>query len=115
MHELSTCKSLIQQTQKAIADYSACKIKSITVLIGELARVDVDELIELFPLASKGTIAENAELIVKREPAIFSCNDCHLTSHSDGCHFICSHCQSHQLTLISGVDMILDNIELEQN
>ena len=114
MHELSTCKSLIQQTQNAITDYSTCKIKSITVSIGELARVDVEELVELFPLASQGTIVEDAELIIKREPATFMCNNCQQTSRFSGSHIVCSHCHSQLLTLVSGTDLVLDNIELEQ-
>jgi len=114
MHELSTCKTLIHQIENAVEDYAECKIKSVTVLIGELARVDVDELVELFPLASKDTIAENAELIVKRDPVKYSCGECQQIIIGTGSDLKCTFCHSSQLTLISGTEMVLDNIELEQ-
>ncbi len=114
MHELSTCKSLIQQIENTISNYAECNIKSITVLIGELARVDIDELAELFPLASKGTIAENAELIIKRDAVKYSCNECQKITTGTGSDLYCKFCHSSQLTLVSGTEMVLENIEIIQ-
>lgn len=114
MHELSTCKSLIHQIEKAVNGTAECNIKSVTVLIGELARVDVDELIELFPLASKGTIAEDAALIIKRDPVKYSCIACQQITTGTGSDLSCTFCHSSQLTLISGTEMMLENIEIEQ-
>jgi len=114
MHELSRCKSLIEQIQNSISEYAEYKIKTITVLVGELSQIDLDEFVELFPLAAKGTFVEKAELIVKKDPAKYSCANCSQLCTPKGSDLYCTFCQSSQLTLISGTEFMLDSIELTQ-
>jgi len=125
MHELSTCRSIIHQAENSLSDHSSTsegtqssnQIKSITLRIGELARVDVDELVELFPLAAKDTVAHNAALIIKHEPVSYTCNKCHyiIVQKRTTSNTHCSQCGSDQLALSGGTDMLLDSIELVDN
>ncbi|MDH5256714.1 MAG: hydrogenase maturation nickel metallochaperone HypA [Gammaproteobacteria bacterium] len=113
MHEMSTCRSLINQIEKALQDHANYKISSVDVSIGQLANIDIDELKELFPMASKNTIAENVLLNIKTVSPDINCLDCGKTTLSKNKKLICQNCYSNNTIPLNGTDMLLTNIELE--
>ncbi|HFE37570.1 MAG TPA: hydrogenase maturation nickel metallochaperone HypA, partial [Gammaproteobacteria bacterium] len=86
-------------------------VRVITLRIGELARVDVDELIELFPLVSRGSCAENAQLRVEYEAIEVKCLSCRLQSVVSAGDMSCPHCDCTEIQLVSGTDMTLKALE----
>ena len=111
MHEMSTCKKLINQIEEVAGSQQGKSVKSVTLSIGALARVDVDELIELFPFASHGTCAENANLLIEREPIFIKCISCNRESSVSASDMSCPICRSEQTQLLSGTDMLLKELE----
>lgn len=111
MHEMSTCKQLIRQIEKLVEAQPNQTLKSITLSIGELARVDVDELVELFPIASQGTCAEHARLIINREPISIKCIACEQLSQVSAQDMNCPLCGSQETQLMGGTDMLLKVLE----
>ena len=111
MHEMSTCKKLIEQIEKFAESHPDKTIKNVTLSIGELARVDIDELVELFPIASQGTCAENAELVIEREPILIKCLACNKESNTSIANMNCPFCGSDKTQLLSGTDMLLKELE----
>ena len=111
MHEMSTCRQLIKQIEKFAQAEPEKKIKNIKLSVGELARVDVDELIELFPIASQGTCAENAELIVSRVSISVKCGECSKSSDVTAENMNCAFCGSENTQLSGGTDMLLNELE----
>lgn len=111
MHEMSTCKQLIKQIEKVAETQPDKLIKNIKLSIGELARVDIDELIELFPIASQGTCAENAELIIEREAISIKCIPCEQISDVSMKNMNCPICGSENTQLLAGTDMLLKELE----
>ncbi len=111
MHEMSTCKQLIKQIEKLTQAQPNQTLKSITLSIGELARVDVDELVELFPIASQGTCAENANLIINREALSIKCTQCEQLSQVSAQDMNCPLCGSQETQLMQGTDMLLKELE----
>jgi len=115
MHELSTCKSLISQLEKMAQEQHAegRHISNVILSVGELARVDIDELLILFPVAAKGTLAENALLTVSKMPIRINCLDCDEDSDVRADDLACPHCHHENTRLLSGTDMLLTGIEFQ--
>ena len=113
MHEMSTCRALIKQVEKSVQDYDNFVISSIDVSIGQLSNINVEELEELFPLASQDTIAANAKLnIISVSPDI-KCLDCGKNNKSINNVLVCPVCQSENTIPLNGTEMLLTNVELE--
>ena len=108
---MSTCRRLIKQVEAVAQSQSNKQLKNITLSIGELARVDIDELIELFPIASRGTCAENAQLIIRREAISIKCIQCNKVSDVSMANMNCPVCNSEDTQLLGGDDMTLQALE----
>jgi len=110
---MSTCRTLIKQVEDTVQNYVGIKITSIDVSIGQLANIDIQELQELFPLASKNTITENAKLNILSVAADINCLDCGKDSPSNNRELTCPLCHSKNTIPLNGMDMLLTNVELE--
>lgn len=66
MHELSVCQALIRQVQDIAREHRAVAVTSVKVQIGPLSGVEVDFLRQAFPLAPAGSVAEAAQLVIKK-------------------------------------------------
>jgi len=113
MHEMSTCRSLIQSVENAVQDYVGIKILSIDVDIGLLANIDTDELQQLFPLASRNTITQDAKLNINITPISIKCEACGTENTTSNKNMNCPDCGSNKTTILSGTDMLLTNVEVE--
>jgi len=114
MHELSTCKRLISQIEKVANEHQGLTVKSVQLSIGELARVDVTELVELFPLAAKDSIAKNAKLQIHIVPIKVFCNNCNKESEVTANDLSCRHCQNQDTSLSDGTDMLISHIDFSE-
>lgn len=113
MHEMSTCRSLIKQVENSLGDYSSIVVKSVDVSIGTLSNIDIAELVELFPLASKNTITENAKLNITTVVPRISCLNCGVDAQAADRKLICPACHSKNTIPLDGDKLFLTNIELE--
>lgn len=114
MHELALCRGLLQQVTRIAEEHEASAIKSIHLKIGPLAGIEIELLKRSFPLVAHGTPAEEALLEVIAVKAMIHCDECDEKSELDTVQLICPHCQSIATTLLSGDEMTLENIVLEQ-
>jgi len=65
VHESGMIEELIAKVEEAARKHSARRATAVEVSIGELAAISAEHLREHFLLASKGTLAEGAELRVR--------------------------------------------------
>jgi len=114
MHELSVCQSLISQIETIALEKQAETVISITLGIGALSGVEAQLLRHAYPVASAGTIAEQAELIIEPLPIRVKCNQCGSESDALPNKLICKACGNWRTTLISGDEMLLMSVELER-
>ena len=55
-----------------------------------------------------------AEVTINEVPLIYECNDCDKSFEADDFYFpACPECDSYNLTLISGEEQHIENVELE--
>ena len=112
MHEHSVCQALLKKAERVAHAHQAKRIKSITVDIGPLAGIVIEELDHAFPHNCEGTLAEGAQLIIQQTPIEIKCLDCNINSKASTQNQDCPQCNSPNTQLISGDQMRIIDIEL---
>lgn len=115
MHELSICQSIIEQVTQVAQQNNALSVSRIIIDIGPLSGVEAPLLEHAFPIASAGSIAQNAILETQILPIKVRCNLCHNENEASMNKLLCSACGTWQTTLISGDEMLLRTVELENH
>ncbi|MBT8119226.1 MAG: hydrogenase maturation nickel metallochaperone HypA [Gammaproteobacteria bacterium] len=114
MHELAICQSLMEQVESIADERDASRVTSITIGMGPLAGVEVQLLKNAYPIASAGTVAEDADLVIEQLPIKVRCNQCGAESDALPNKLTCQQCGDWRTTLISGDEMMLMSLELEK-
>ena len=112
MHELSVCQSMLSQVNHIAQEHKADCVTQITLRVGPLSGIEPKLLQQAFPLASAGTIAEHATLIIESLPIRVKCQECGQESEVTANKLTCHHCGHYQTRVISGDEMLLANLEL---
>ncbi len=113
MHELAICQSLLEQVESIALERSAQCVTSIVVGMGPLSGVEAQLLKNAYSVASAGTVAENAPLVIEYLPLRVKCTQCDSESDALPNKLICKQCGDWRTTLISGDEMMLMRLELE--
>lgn len=114
MHELAICQSLMDQVESIALERNAKSVTSIVVAMGPLSGVEAQLLKNAYPIASAGTVAEHAELVIEHLPVRVKCTQCGSESDVLPNKLICKQCGDWRTTLISGDEMMLMSVELEK-
>lgn len=113
MHELAICQALMNQVESIAMERNAVHVVTIVVGMGPLSGVEEQLLKHAYPVASAGTIAEGAELIIENLPVRVKCSQCDSESDAVPNKLVCQHCGDWRTTLVSGDEMMLMRVELE--
>ena len=113
MHELSVCLSLLEEVKRVARENNAGSVTRIIVKIGPLSGVEPDLLRNAYPIAAAGTIAEDAELEIEATSIVVSCNQCGGESPATANRLLCAHCGDYRTKLLSGDEMVLQSLELD--
>jgi hydrogenase nickel incorporation protein HypA/HybF len=97
------------------ADSNANSVTSIVISVGPLSGVDAELLKNAFPIASAGTVAERAELIIDYLPVRIKCSQCGSESEATPNKLLCKVCGDWRTSLLSGDELILMSVELEKH
>jgi hydrogenase nickel incorporation protein HypA/HybF len=113
MHELAICQALMNQVESIAAERNARSVVSIVVGMGPLSGVEAQLLKHAYPVASAGTVAEGAELVIEDLPVRIKCMECGNESEAMPNKLVCKVCGDWRTTLISGDELMLMRVELE--
>ncbi|MCW9024034.1 MAG: hydrogenase maturation nickel metallochaperone HypA [Gammaproteobacteria bacterium] len=114
MHELSLCYGLLKQVEQIANEQQARQVSAIYLQVGPLSGVEIKLLKQSFPIASQGTIAEGARLEIENLPVRIHCRNCEEESAVKNNQLCCPHCHSASIQLLSGDEMLLHSIKLNQ-
>ena len=114
MHELSICQSLMNQVESIALERNAQCVTSIILAIGPLSGVEADLLKNAYSIASAGTVAAQAELIIETLPIRVKCSQCGSESDASANKLVCKKCGDWRTTLVSGDELLLMSVELEK-
>lgn len=112
MHELSVCKSLIDQVEQIALSHGAKSVVSVNLKVGLLSGIDPTLLQHAYPYASAGTLAEASSLVIELVPLIVSCEVCGNETEAQLNCLVCGVCGDCHTKLVSGDEMTLMRVEL---
>jgi len=128
VHEFSTAVGVVETVLDVARQNNATKVKKIELVVGEFTMLNDDQLKFSFEIASEGTIAEGAEVIIKKQRGEIECLDCHYKGEiadrekkEELDHFVvdlvnifeCPKCHSNRTKISGGRDIYVNNIEIE--
>ena len=114
MHELAICQSLMSQVEAIVRERHATRVTAIVIGVGPLSGVEQQLLKNAYPIASAGTVAENAELLIRSTPVRVRCTTCGEESEVKPNRLVCGHCGDWRTELLCGDELLLVQLELEQ-
>ncbi|MCS7374243.1 MAG: hydrogenase maturation nickel metallochaperone HypA [archaeon GB-1845-036] len=131
MNEGYIAQSIIDAILEVASKRNATKIKSATIVIGQLKFIDKEALTKAFKALSKKTAAEGAELKIKVKTAEFKCKNCNfqwrlneelinardvillqLSPEYINQVIKCPICMSKNCEVLSGYEMYIENVEI---
>ena len=112
MHELSICQSLLDQARAITKQHQGAGIERVIVLIGPLSGVEAPLLLQAFSIARSAAGFPETELEIEISPLRVRCRLCGEESEARNNALLCGACQSWQVDLISGDEMILKSLVL---
>ena len=112
MHEMAIAEGILNIAFDYAEKNQASKITKITLKLGEMSGVEIEALNVSFDVLTKGTIAEGAELEVKRVPLMGKCNKCGKEFHIEQYNFFCPECDG-ILILQSGRELQVESLDME--
>lgn len=114
MHELSVCQALLDEVARVAREHHARRVVSLTLRIGPLSGVEPALLESAYPLASAGTVAADAALIIERPAVRIRCRDCGAESDTDASSLVCRACGQWRIEVLSGDELLFVAAELEK-
>ena len=115
MHELSVCLALMQQVERIAREHEAESVEQVVLQVGPLSGVEAHLLERAWPLASAGTLAREAQLVIQNAPVSVRCTQCDAVSNVAPNRLLCSLCGDFRTRLISGDKMLLLSLELSKS
>ncbi|NDJ27877.1 hydrogenase maturation nickel metallochaperone HypA [Campylobacter sp. MIT 19-121] len=108
MHELSIVESLITLCEQNAKEQNATQISEVYVKIGRLSGIESElfkRCFDTFKLNS--SFCKQAKLFIEQSELEITCFECGQNSILKQNEFKCPHCQSTELKIISGEDLLL--------
>ena len=110
MHEIGIARMRLRTVEKYSEENSVTKIAEVVCDCGELSLVISEYLEKVYPTVAKGTILNDAKLIINIVEGFAECDDCdeifNVIEHK-GC---CPVCGSFSKTVLSGRDFTVREI-----
>ncbi len=103
MHEFAFAYNIFKIAETTALKYNAKRISEVYLEVGELTLIVPELLKQSFKMATHGSIAEGAELVIEIVPGKIKCRECEKISTvtlNDEAYltglqlFQCRHCQS---------------------
>lgn len=111
MHELSIAESVVRIASRQ-AD--GRRVTKVHMKVGYLRQVVPSALAFSFGLVAEGTPVEGAELEMEEIPVTGECRNCGAESRLAGFPLLCAVCGSANLRILSGEELLVESLELEE-
>ncbi len=115
MHEMGIAAEILRIVNESIpGDMIHPRVARINLRVGRLSAVVPQSLKFCFEIAAKDGPAEGAQLHIEEIAVTARCNDCANLWEIDAPAFQCPRCDSGSLELLSGRELDIESIELEE-
>lgn len=116
MHEMALMRQVVDTVLDFADEAGATEVKAVYMTIGFNRDVVEAYMDSMFAWLARGTIAEHAELVIRRTPYTVKCNQCgrvfHLNVYDEDT-WVCPQCGAvRDYKLNSGMEFLINNIEV---
>jgi hydrogenase nickel incorporation protein HypA/HybF len=113
MHEFAIAENVKKIVEESVEDKTmkVCKVK---LKVGKLRAVVPDFLMSCFQYTIEGTSIQDAELDIEEIPVRCKCKNCGSDFTIDEPLFICTICGSQQIDILTGMELLVESIEIEE-
>ncbi len=112
MHEMSVAQNILGIVQQHLPEHLHSHASVIRLRIGDAAGVVPESLEFCLNAIIANTPLHSVSLSIERVPLQFHCNACQTDSTSESVFFICQNCGANDVTILSGTELQVIEIEL---
>ena len=115
MHEMGIATEIVRIVTESIPpDMIGSKVARVNLKVGKLSAVVPQSLRFCFEIVAKETPVEGARLEIQEVAVIARCKRCDYNWEIGEPVFSCPKCQSGSIEMLSGRELDIDSIELEE-
>jgi hydrogenase nickel incorporation protein HypA/HybF len=92
----------------------ASRVLAVNLVVGDRASIIDDLLLYYFDMLTPGTLAEGAQLNLRRVPMRFYCSRCNAAYTPAGEDFHCPDCAAIGQLTDEGSELLIESIEIER-
>ena len=116
MHEMGIAMQVVEIASASIPEHMKhVRVESVRVKIGKLSSVVPESLRFCFDIVSKDSAIAGAQLIIEEIPVTARCKSCDHHWTIEGPAFSCPQCGSGSIQLMTGQELDIASIELEES
>lgn len=112
MHEWSVMAYLLERVETHADRLGATKVIAINLVVGERSSIIDDSLLFYFDMLTPGTLAEGAQLNVRRTLMRCHCSHCDDDYHPSGVDFRCPRCDAVGRVTDDGSELLIESLEV---
>ena len=110
MHEIGIVRQLVRTVSAFAEENDISEIREVIADCGELSLVIPEYVEELYPVAAKGSLLENAKLRIHIVPGLAECDECDEIFNVIEQKGYCPNCGSFEKTVLSGKEFTIREI-----
>ncbi len=115
MHEMGIAMEIVKIARASIPeDMQGATVQRVNLKVGQLSAIVADSLRFCFDLVVKETPLEGAELAIEEVPVTARCKDCQAEWTVSEAVFTCPACHSGTIDMLSGRELDITSIEIEE-
>jgi hydrogenase nickel incorporation protein HypA/HybF len=115
MHEMGIANSILEAVASELRRRPEARPTRVGVRVGELAAIDAESLRFCFDALSRDTNLEGLQLEIESCPRLHRCDSCQRDFIVRDYEFACPQCGSPATKCISGDELELAYLEVEEN
>jgi hydrogenase nickel incorporation protein HypA/HybF len=115
MHELSIAQNIIEMVQEYVPEPEWKQVSAVRVKIGTMAGIVPDSLDFSFQAITAETAFRKTRLITERIPFCVQCRTCNDQTENEDGFAVCSKCGSTDIKILSGTELQVSEIEMEES
>ena len=123
MHEVTVAQTVVDAVLSEAESQGASRVTKVTLVFGELALINIEQISFWIASFFEGTMAESATIEFEKVPGKVECRDCGAVSdvtvdsddkllHYAVPDFTCSSCGSPNTFICQGREMLIKNIQV---
>ncbi|MBC7294516.1 MAG: hydrogenase maturation nickel metallochaperone HypA [Thermoleophilia bacterium] len=113
MHELSIAQALVEQVERVRLENGGGRVLAVGVRVGEWRLVVPEVLTSYYKFLAAGTPLEGSRVEIETVPATAWCKQCECVFNVEQGLLVCERCGSPGGELLSGKELDLVRVELE--